>query len=170
MEIVFYVGLLLFVLFGPWILVWRMNRGRKQDREEDQSRWGELSRRVLALEQAVKELRGPKAPLARPEPVQREAPEEARQAPSPVAPGPNAAGPPAPESTPLMAGTPAESIRRLDKVPATPPGSTSVPARASTSSSLFAKPPLSHVTSESRQSMPNRLRSSLDLEETVGTN
>jgi uncharacterized membrane protein len=170
MEIVFYVGVLLFVLFGPWILVWRVNRGRKRDREEDQSRWGELSRRVLALEQAVKELRGPKAPPTRPEPVRREAPEEARQAPSPVAPGPSAAGPPATESTPLMAGTRAGSVRRLGEVPATLPGSTSAPARASASSPLFAKTPLSHATDKLSPSLAQRFKSSLDLEETLGTN
>ena len=57
MDIVFYVSVLLFVLIGPWILVWRMNRGRKQNREEDQSRWRELTNRVLALELALKQLR-----------------------------------------------------------------------------------------------------------------
>src|SRR2546429_5198266 len=72
MEIVFYAGLLLFVLFGPWILVWRMNRGRKQNREEDQSRLRELTNRVLALELGLKELRGRAAPPLRPNPVTKE--------------------------------------------------------------------------------------------------
>src|SRR5260370_3664309 len=74
MDIVFYVSVLLFVLIGPWILVWRMNRGRKQNREEDQLRWRELTNRVLALELALKELRGRAAPPPEPKPVAKEAP------------------------------------------------------------------------------------------------
>src|SRR2546429_6337681 len=54
MEIVFYAGLLLFVLFGPWILVWRMNGGRKHNRAESQSRYCELPNRVHARELGVK--------------------------------------------------------------------------------------------------------------------
>src|SRR5437660_10212908 len=86
MEIVFYAGLLLFVLFGPWILVWRMNRGRKQNREEDQSRLRELINRVLALELGLKELRGRAAPPLRPNPVTKEAPVPELPTPPPAAP------------------------------------------------------------------------------------
>ena len=43
MEVLFYIGIALFVLFGPWILLWRVNRRRKSDRLEDQSRWADLT-------------------------------------------------------------------------------------------------------------------------------
>lgn len=49
MEVVFYIGIALFVLFGPWILLWRVNRRRKSDRLEDQSRWADLTARLYAL-------------------------------------------------------------------------------------------------------------------------
>ena len=35
MEVIFYVGIVLFVLFGPWLLLWRVNARRKSDRLED---------------------------------------------------------------------------------------------------------------------------------------
>src|SRR4051812_32604958 len=57
MEIVFYIGIVLFVLFGPWILLWRVNSRRKSDRLEDQSRWAEVTSRIHALERELKELR-----------------------------------------------------------------------------------------------------------------
>src|SRR6266699_1324712 len=119
MEIVFYAGLLLFVLFGPWILVWRMNRGRKQNREEDQSRLRELTNRVLALELGLKELRGRAAPPLSPNPVQQ-----------PTTP------------PPLISSSGAASIR----------------------------PPSSRTTSQLPPSLAQHVKSSLDLEETLGTN
>jgi len=157
MEFLFYAGLLLFVLFGPWILVWRTNRKRKQDREEDQSRLRQLTNLVLTLEGAVKELRGRAAPLPKTEPIAKEAPvAERASTPSSAAPERSAAGPPAPESTPLMAGTKAESIRRLGEAPATPP---SIALRG-----------VSYTSGQLSPSLTERFKSSLDLEETLGTN
>ncbi len=53
---IFYGAIVLFVLFGPWVLVWRGRLKRKQERTEDQERWRYLSDRVLGLEAAVHEL------------------------------------------------------------------------------------------------------------------
>ena len=153
MEIVFYAGLLLFVLFGPWILVWRMNRGRKQNREEDQSRLRELTNRVLALELGLKELRGRAAPPLRPNPVTKEAPVPELPTPPPAAPeGPAqlAAGPP-------LSPNPVQQ-------PTTPP------PLISSSGAASIRPPSSRTTSQLPPSLAQHVKSSLDLEETLGTN
>jgi hypothetical protein len=90
-EIVFFGAVVLFVLFGPWVLVWRGRLKRKQEQAEDQERWRYLSNRVLGLEAAVHEWKSaaarssvqqapPKsAPLPKPvsEPVRPPAPEPA---------------------------------------------------------------------------------------------
>ena len=144
MDIVFYVSLLLFVLFGPWILVWRMNRGRKQNREEDQSRWRELTNRVLALELALKELRSRAALPSGPKPLTKEAPVgEPRPAPPRAAP----AGPTQPEAETLVSPNPVQQ-------PTTPP-----PLISSSAAASIRLP-----------SLAQHLKSSLDLEETLGTN
>src|ERR1700739_4169829 len=57
MEVLFYVGFALFVLFGPWILLWRVNSRRKNDRLEDQLRWADITGRIHALERELRELR-----------------------------------------------------------------------------------------------------------------
>ena len=46
-------AIVLLVLLGPWVLVWRVNSRRKRERAEDQERWRELTSRTYALEQAV---------------------------------------------------------------------------------------------------------------------
>src|SRR5580692_4439088 len=58
MEVLFYIGFALFVLFGPWILLWRVNSRRKNDRLEDQLRWADIPGRNHALERGLGELRG----------------------------------------------------------------------------------------------------------------
>jgi hypothetical protein len=77
-EIVFISAIVLFVLFGPWVLVWRGRVKRKQERADDQERWRYLSDRVLELEGAVRELKSaarssvaeaPARPAAPPQPV-----------------------------------------------------------------------------------------------------
>jgi hypothetical protein len=48
--------IVLLVLLGPLVLVWRTNSRRKRDRFEDQEQWRELDRRTYALEQTVRAL------------------------------------------------------------------------------------------------------------------
>src|SRR5712672_2683130 len=141
MDIVFYVSVLLFVLIGPWILVWRMNRGRKQNREEDQSRWRELTNRVLALELALKQLRDHAAPLPSLKPDPKEAPVAER---------------PAPPARPAQPGAPAPLGPNPAKQPATPTPSMAVRS-------------VSYASSQLSPSLSQRFKSSLDLEETLGT-
>ncbi len=56
-SIVFVGGIVLFVLIGPWVLVWRVNVRRKRERGEDQGQWRELASRVSALERTLHTLR-----------------------------------------------------------------------------------------------------------------
>jgi type II secretory pathway component PulM len=56
MDFVFVGGIVLLVLLGPWVLVWRISSRRKRERDEDNERWQELSSRTYALEQTVRAL------------------------------------------------------------------------------------------------------------------
>jgi uncharacterized membrane protein len=54
--VAFIAGLVLLVLFGPWILLWRVNSWRAREREEDRGQWRDLTSRIYVLEQALKKL------------------------------------------------------------------------------------------------------------------
>jgi len=56
-DFVFAGGIVLLVLLGPWVLVWRVNSRRKRERQEDQERWRELTSRIYVVEEAVLERR-----------------------------------------------------------------------------------------------------------------
>jgi 4-amino-4-deoxy-L-arabinose transferase-like glycosyltransferase len=43
-------GIVLFLVVGPWVLVWWANGARKRDREEDQEHSRELASRISILE------------------------------------------------------------------------------------------------------------------------
>lgn len=156
MEIAFYVSLLLFVLFGPWILVWRMIRGRKQDREEDQSRLRELTNRVLALELAQKELSRLAAPPPRTEPIAKEVSFAEPPFTSPSVAPARPAEPATLAPTPSLPAAEARVSQSSVQQPATPPPS-------------IATRGISYATSQLSPSLSQRFKSSLDLEETVGT-
>ena len=55
-DFVSIAAIVLLVLLGPWVLVWRVNSRRKRERAEDQKRWQELTSRTYALEQTVRAL------------------------------------------------------------------------------------------------------------------
>jgi uncharacterized membrane protein len=155
--------LLASILVGPWIFVWRMSRGRKRDREEDLSRWRELSNRVLALDRALKDLQDRRATSTNPQP---EAKEPAATQPIPVpslAPAPVSANllivqseSATPSARPLLASEPAA----LSAVPPSPP---SLPPAA-------VRPPSFGLIGEATASTVRPSKSSLDFEEAVGTN
>jgi uncharacterized membrane protein len=159
MEIPFYVGLLLFVLFGPWILVWRTNHRRKQDREEDQSRLRELTNRVLTLELelALGELRGRAASIPKSEPVAKEAPVAEFLSTPPLAAPALPAKLAATEPTASLPAAQAPVSPRPTQQPVAPPPS-------------IALGGASHSPSRVSPTVTERFRSSLDLEEALGTN
>ncbi len=143
-SILFGLGLLLFVLIGPWIFVAVVNGRRKRERAEDQRRVGELTKRVYALEQAAREHAAPAPP---------QTPAQAQPVPPLVAPAPVAAAPSAPKPT----------APPLAEVPAIATPVASAPSTIVTPPPVFAK-------SEPATSMVNRFKGWLDIEETLGTN
>jgi Predicted membrane protein (DUF2339) len=163
-EIIFFGGLILFFLFGPWVVVWVGRRRRKREREEDRQRWGELTRRVYALEEAVRRFQSaPKAEIAAPA-IKAEIPETHRET---RAPEPAPPKPPAIEITASAsrvhngaeAGVRQSAAARLPL-----PAPSSQPAEGAASA---------YAGSASAQRSPSvfaTLKSCLDLEEALGTN
>lgn len=174
-----YILVVLFIVFGPWILLWRTNRDRKrereEDREEDLARWRELSQRVVALDKTVEALRA--GVVTAPPPLESRAP-VAPEAP-PVEGKPAvalevAAQPPAPS----LAGRPAASgtstqLPLDQREPAQPSTSSPVvslrpPAERPTPPAIPVRPPT--FVTESTRSPEWPTRSSHELEEVLGTN
>ena len=78
------VVVVLLVLLGPWILVWRSSSRRKRDRAEDQERWRELTSRIFALEQSFRALQSQLSSLL----ASTSVPSASPAAASPIAPTP----------------------------------------------------------------------------------
>ena len=149
----FFLGLaalaaVLFVLFGPWIFAIRTNSRRKREREDDQKRWADLTSRLNAVERELKQLQesGPvttePAVPSHPAPVSRPtpAPEEVQARVAPSTDIPRAAPPP------VVTKSPGPETPKLER-PAAPAF-----AEAAAGPSLF-----------------DRFKSSLDIEEMLGT-
>ena len=159
-EIVFFGVVILFVLLGPWVLVWLGRRKRKRERAEDQQRWGGLTARVYALERALQELKdaGRKPADAAGPAVVAEAvrPASSPRAPEPAAPELSSAKEAA---VPWIKATPAEA----------PPGG-SIPSPPPSPPPTTPPAAPSFATAEPVPSLINRFKSALDLEEALGTN
>jgi hypothetical protein len=139
-ELVFYAVLALFVLFGPWVLVWRRSRKRKLERLESDLRWSELTGRVHTLEQAVRDLRE-SSPNPAAQPVS--ATPAVAEAQGPVRPSvPTARGEGSPK--PSMPAVPASHVtaeawvnrRPVEAAPLSAPPSASLPTPVPPSSAL----------------------------------
>jgi uncharacterized membrane protein len=153
-ELFPYLILVLSILVGPWILVWRMSRGRKRDREEDLARWRELSQRVLALNNTVKDLQTSSTTIAVP-------PLEARPPVAPSAPAPPviSAMPPILQPQPAL---PTDASLTSPLPPAEPPPIPPTPPSIRPPTFGFGTDPIS---------VPARpAKSAHDLEEILGTN
>ncbi len=171
-EIIFYIGIVLLILFGPWVLVWRANSRRKSDRLEDQSRWADLTARLYVLERDVKELRA--SSTAQPAP-RKEAVAETRPAPpSPVSATPSAV------STPSQAVAEAWVTRKVVEAPPVVPVSSEAATYAPTPPPLHPRsatatpppapsPAPSFASTEVGRSLFDRFTSLLDFEELLGT-
>lgn len=152
-------GLLLFFFVGPWIFAWRTHRGRKHDREENEKALGSLAgrlssltNRVYALEQEVKALRE----LPHEEPVRAKAPEPVKPTAVPVPPKPAPTEISVPPSQPKVPVTAAPPISAPIPVPEIPP--------------LFQGSVIGGAARAPAASVKDRLKTGLDIEETVGTN
>jgi len=140
------IGIGAFVLFGPWILLWRSHRRRSAQRHEDQVRWAELTRRVHLLEQALKRSASP---------IDTETSAPARQ--PEVAPTRGASHRPVPvESAPIP---PEEqpAFEEQSSVVTPPP-------------LVEQQIPSAQVASQETRPVASRLKSALDVEDKLGAN
>ena len=167
MEWIFYIGVVLFFLFGPWVLAWWANSRRKRERLEDQLRWADLTGRIHSLERELKELRAqgtPGQPGARKEAV-AEAPQPAVSAPVP------AVTLPATLSQAAEAWVTRKTVGVSHEVPP-PVEQAPVPSAVAprpSSPPTTPTPPPTFNPPESESSLFDRLRSALDIEEMLGT-
>ncbi len=173
-SIVIVGGIVLFVLLGPWVLVWRVTVSRKREREEDQGQRRELASRVSALERTVQKLQAQS-----PSPASEEAAPKTsdRPAVAPYAPQPSSPSIPLPSPSPVVV-EPAASVRvaenwvrRRDAESAeTAPSSTTDRVIPPAHTPDTPQPQASFTETEPVLSLADQFKSSLDVEEMLGTN
>ena len=168
-EIVFYIGLALFILFGPWILVWRVNARRKRERFEDQMRWTDLTGRIHALERDLRELRRESSPAGQSRP--QEARTETQSAPAPPISAPAKPAAPTPAQTAAEAWVTRKSAETpFPAPPAVAPQAPTVSAAPIPSSERrIPIPAPTFAQTETGPSLFDRFKSALDIEEMLGT-
>jgi uncharacterized membrane protein len=177
MEALFLGGLVLLVLLGPWVLIARGSFKRKRERREDQERWRDAVARIYELELALQALRmqPPVMNTGRAEPEQSKG-SVAQVSVTPVAasisPLPSTA-----ESTASVSA--AEAWVTKQAAPVVISESSSVAELSASVGDLSAPPaapvpppahkPAFRVASEAA-SLADQVKSSHNLEETLGTN
>ncbi|HKV77537.1 MAG TPA: DUF2339 domain-containing protein [Candidatus Sulfotelmatobacter sp.] len=174
MEVLLYIGFALFVLFGPWILLWRVNSRRQNDRLEDQLRWADITGRIHALERELKEVRATATAQAPTQAPRQEVSTPVAAAATPVQVEP--AVPPA-TATASQAATEAWVTRKTADAPlsVSQPAApqTPIPSRPVTRPPVTpppASPPAPMLAAqETGATIFDRFRSSLDIEEMLGT-
>jgi len=174
MEVLFYIGFALFVLFGPWILLWRVNSRRKSDRLEDQLRWADITGRIHALERELRELRATGTAQVSAQVPKQEVSTPVAAAATPVHAQP--AVPPAPP-TPSQAAAEAWVTGKIEEAPRIVSPSTAPQVQTgprSLAGTPVTPPPPSapapkYAAEEDRPTIFDRFRSSLDIEEMLGT-
>jgi uncharacterized membrane protein len=174
MDSIVFGGIVLFVLIGPWVLLWRINVRRKRERGEDQGQWRESASRISALERTVQTLQAQ---------LSSRTPEEStpKTSDSPVAvsytspsSSPSTVSlPPAPTVVQPPASVRVAESRVTQKAAesaTTRYSSTTdrVIPRAPTPGTPLSQPGFD--ATEPRPSLADRLKSSLDVEEILGTN
>jgi uncharacterized membrane protein len=170
MDFVFVGGIVLLVLLGPWVLVWRTSSRRKRECDEDKERWQELTSRTYALEQSVRTLQAQRPGSAAEEGAPKTPERHGSTSYTPTITSPSVVQPPVP---PVVEPTsePSSSVRtaenwitqKADESATTSP----VPLTPPTVGPVFL-PNL--VTRGINLSIADRLKSSLDIEEMLGTN
>ena len=170
MDFVFVGGIVLLVLLGPWALVWRISSRRKRERDEDNERWQELTSRTYTLEQTVRTLQAQRPGSAAEEATPKTSERHGSTSYAPTFTSPGVVPPPVPpvvEPTP----EPSPSVRiaenwitqKADESATTSP----VPPTPPTVAPVF---PPNFAIGGINLSIADRLKSSLDIEEMLGTN
>jgi uncharacterized membrane protein len=179
-SIVFVAGIVLLVLFGPWVLLLRTNSRRRRERAEDRDQWRELTSRAYALEQAVRALQARSSNTAEEAKPESEAKSDAYSEAKPERPAirystswspPDIDSPP-PAPPPPVFG-PADEVSpsvRLAEDWVT--RKTGEPVLTEASSAIPNSPPPepSFAAVESGPSLADLFKSSHDVEEMLGTN
>jgi uncharacterized membrane protein len=174
MDSIVFAGIVLFVLIGPWVLLWRVNIRRKRERGEDQGQWRESASRISALERTVQTLQAQLLSRARQEdrPKTSDPPVEVSYAPPSSSPS---------TVSPPIAPTvvqPTASVG-VGESWVTQKAAESATTRYSSTTDRVIPPaptpvtPLSQPGFAAREpgpSLADRLKSSLDMEEILGTN
>ena len=172
--IVFVGGIVLIVLFGPWVLVWRINLRRKRERQEDQEQGRELAARISVLEQTIQKLQAqrPSPATEKAAPRTSEQPVAASYTPPPSPPGmvspPLAAPVVAPAASAQVAGT--WITKKVAESATTSISSTTNRAVPPAGTPVTPVSLPGFTATEPAPSLANRLKSSLDVEEMLGTN
>ncbi|MFZ0136267.1 MAG: DUF2339 domain-containing protein [Candidatus Sulfotelmatobacter sp.] len=172
-SIVIVGGIVLFVLLGPWVLVWRVTVSRKRERAEDQAQRRELASRVSALEHTVQKLQA-----QRPSPAPEEAAPKTSDRPTVVQYTPQSSSPSiasSPPSPPVV--EPTASVRvaenwvmRRDAESATAASSTTDRVIPPAYTRVAPPPQVRFTETEPVRSLADQFKSSLDVEEMLGTN
>jgi uncharacterized membrane protein len=159
------VGIVLLVLFGPWILIWRANVNRRLEREQDQERWHDLVSRISALEQVVEKFQTRPSSREAPEPPAKISEPRVTSIVSPPPPPPPLYSPSPPISAP---STPISSPVSLidDLLKPAEPGTT----KPLSPGEPVVPPPPDSYSPTALPSLGDRFRSPLELEEMLGTN
>jgi uncharacterized membrane protein len=162
------VVVLLLVLLAPWFLVWRTRSRRKRERAEDLERWRDLISRTYALEQTVRELQAQRS-----RPATEVTSSKTSERPAAVSPPPT----PTIDEPDESAAEPAPSVSVLDLwaaqkavESATPISSLNEQVIPPPAPPVTPAPPPSFAATEIEFSLTDRLKSSLDVEEMLGTN
>ncbi len=171
-------GIVLLVLFGPWLLLWRANSARKRERDEDGRRWRELTSRIYTLENAKEKMQAERSAAGgksvEPQTSERPAVVEIKTGPEP-SPSMRVAYDWVTQKTaePIAAELPS-LVSSASAPPVSVPTSSELPpadaAFAPPASAPVSPEPLpSFTASEIHSSLSDRLKSSLDIEEMLGT-
>ncbi len=164
----FGVGLVLFFLVGPWILVLVGRGNRKREREEDQARWQTLSRRLDDLVNAVALLRNQvkgTAPVQTP-PAEARVAEPAANTAEPSLKEP-AAVPPTPAKTVEPLSTASQRLADAQNLRAPAPSTLTPPPPVSSKLPLITPP---RQVADLDSAFSSKFKSSIDVEEAVGRN
>src|SRR5580704_18152892 len=165
MDFVFVGGIVLLVLPGPWVLVWRISSRRKRERDEDNERWQELSSRTYTLEQTVRTLQAQRPGSAAEEVTPKTSERHGSTSYVPTFTSPSVVPPvvePTPEPSPSVRIAENWITQKADESATTSP----VPPTPPTVGPVFP----SNFATGINLSIADRLKSSLDIEEMLGTN
>jgi uncharacterized membrane protein len=160
----FAIGIVLLVLLGPWVLAWRANSRRRRERDEDRDRWRGLTSRIYTLEQTVVSLQAHRpTPISEPETPKPSdhsvaVPQTVLLPPLNIV-SPLPSPPPAAESSPSVRVAENWVTQKTDERATAP---SPAPDTALPQPGIFDK--------EIQLSLAGRLKSSLDIEEMLGTN